>query len=430
MGQAHSGQGHNEDLLRHVERRSSKVGLEQDYPMWVMPLDEFVKMDHLEPHQKLKAAGKLIKWTPDLRRPVMFLSHQWLSFKHPDPQMVQVRTFQGLLQRLLTGVMDVSLCALHKCGFDQVPAIKGAHWKEMLPNAVVWMDYISMPQPGAEEIENTSTDGLATSTAMRWKLSTELEQAVRSIPSYVENSEYFFVLAPHAEHYNLDSVVDNETWASRGWCRMEAQARGLSTEGGPVIMVHSDKRAEMMIPAEWYKTPVGEGGFACCDLGHKLETTPGHYMDIPCDKCKVASVLQTMFDSKSAGLQKCDKLLEWRWLKARRATLFAGLPHAYAAVTPMTVEDFLKEYKFTNIHDGEDSGWTPLRFAVLAKDDTLVQALIDCGAKLECPLAHNCLALYHQKTCTILQTAAMFGTCKGIESLVEAGANLSAPLGS
>lgn len=428
MGQTQSGQAHNEDLLRHVERRSSKVGLEQDYPMWVMPLDEFLKMDHLEPHQKLKAAGKLMKWTPDLRRPVLFLSHQWLSFRHPDPQMVQVRTFQGLLQRLMSGVMDISLCMLHKCGFDQVPSINGAHWQEVLPKAVVWMDYMSMPQPGADDVADAAGSA-QTSATMRWKLASELEKAVRSIPSYVENSEYFFVLAPHAEHFNLDSVVDNETWASRGWCRMEAQARGLSTEGGPVIMVHSDKRAEMMIPAEWYKTPVGKGGFACCDLGHKLETSPGQFIDIPCDKHKVASVLQTMFDSKSKNLQEGGKLLEWRWLKSRRATLFAGLPHPYAAVEPMKVEEFLKEYKFTNVHDDEDSGWTPLRFAVLAKDDNLVQELISLGAKIECSLAHHTLALYHQKGCTILQTAAMFGTSKGIGALVDAGANLTATLG-
>ena len=46
-----------------------------------------------------------------------------------------------------------------------------------------------------------------------------------------------------------------------------------------------------------YRTPVGEGVFTCCKLGHKLPT-PNGVIDIPCDKVKVATVLETMYDNK------------------------------------------------------------------------------------------------------------------------------------
>ena len=124
-----------------------------------------------------------------------------------------------------------------------------------------------MPQPNESDAKAVGADSS--------KLCTDLAKAVRSIPAYVESSEYFFVLCPPAQHKDLEKVSDKATWAGRGWCRMEAQARALSTKGGPFIVVQGANCAESMYPAEWYRTPVGEGEFTCCKLGHKIETSTG-----------------------------------------------------------------------------------------------------------------------------------------------------------
>jgi hypothetical protein len=209
---------------------------------------------------------------------------------------------------------------------------------------------------------------------------------------------------------------------------MEAQARALSTKGGPLIVVQGANCAESMIPAEWYRTPVGEGEFTCCKLGHKLETSTGT-VDIDCDKIKVASVLETMFNNKVECLLSEGRLLEWRWLMARRQTLFSNLPHEYGVFRPSTMAQFLRDFRFSSLADGADSGWTPLRFAVLAKDAGVVTEMLAAGADVNAMLADPALELYHQQGQTILHSAATFGSCNVIEQLVLAGADLTPALG-
>jgi len=389
-----------------------------EYGMWVMSVGDFLSMEKLVPHQNLKADGKLFEYEPG--RPCFFLSHQWLSFKHPDPLMEQVKTFQELLRNLATGNMEVPLSLLHKCSFDVVPTLTGDHWTHVLPNAVVWMDYFSMPQPNESDAKAVGADSS--------KLCTDLAKAVRSIPAYVESSEYFFVLCPPAQHKDLEDVSDKATWAGRGWCRMEAQARALSTKGGPLIVVQGANCAESMIPAEWYRTPVGDGEFTCCKLGHKIETSTGS-VTIECDKIKVASVLETMFNNKVEHLLKEGKMLEWRWLMARKQTLFSNLPHEYGVFRPSTMADFMRDYGFSSVSDEAESGWTPLRFAVLAKDAGVVAEMIAAGADPNSVLAEPALDLYHQQGQTVLHSAATFGSRDVIERLVRAGADLTPALG-
>ena len=57
--------------------------------MWVMPLNEFMKMAVFEPYEQLREAGRLVQWTPSMKN-TWFLSHQWTSFSHPDPSGSEV----------------------------------------------------------------------------------------------------------------------------------------------------------------------------------------------------------------------------------------------------------------------------------------------------------------------------------------------------
>jgi len=404
-----------------AERRQSKVQLCKDYGMWVMPVQEFLQMDTLLPHQTLKQQGKLVEWTPQLDGTVFFMSHQWLAYGHPDPEMEQVKTFQELLRNLGEGKVDVPLAMVHKCNFDTgMATMPSNQWKEVVPKAYIWLDFCSMPQPSQSDVDSVGVSD-------HRHLCTDLEKAVRSIPYYVENSDYFFVLAPPADYKDREKeLLDQVSWASRGWCRLEAQARALSTNAGPVIVVSSPLCAEMMIPAEWYKTPVGTGEFTCCRLGHKLPSGDG-FVDIACDKAKVSEVLSTMYDYKLSITEPGTD--EWRWLKSRRLTLFAGLDHAYAVPQQYTVDRFLEEFQFKGINDGIETGWVPLRYASLMKNAELVKGLIARGAEVDAPLKSDCLSHYHMKGQTVGHTAAVFGNSATVEAMVRGGCDLAAVVG-
>lgn len=80
---------------------------------------------------------------------VLFISHQWTAFDHPDPSGEQLESLQRVLRNLLEGKTSVSnnfmLNLVYKSGF----VMTGEMWKAQLPKMHLWIDYISIPQPGA-----------------------------------------------------------------------------------------------------------------------------------------------------------------------------------------------------------------------------------------------------------------------------------------
>ena len=73
------------------------VGTKETYPMYVLPISELLQLTEWVPHQDLLAAGKLVKLSEiaDASQ-VIFLSHQWCSFLHPDPKANQLKALQKL----------------------------------------------------------------------------------------------------------------------------------------------------------------------------------------------------------------------------------------------------------------------------------------------------------------------------------------------
>ena len=59
-------------LSREMEQGNVEVGpvmdagLEEGYPMYVLPMQTFLEMEHWSPHQELLAAGKLKKYDESL----------------------------------------------------------------------------------------------------------------------------------------------------------------------------------------------------------------------------------------------------------------------------------------------------------------------------------------------------------------------------
>ena len=137
-------------LLKRVEAtalqtaRSGETAIEMLYPMWLMPVHEFMTLSELRPHQELVAAGKLVKWNAAMKN-VFFLSHQWTSFDRPDHSTSQLRTVQKALVRMLCGKLPTTAPqfadAIH---LPSKVKISPAEWKELVPQAHIWMDFISV----------------------------------------------------------------------------------------------------------------------------------------------------------------------------------------------------------------------------------------------------------------------------------------------
>ena len=65
------------------------------YPMYVIPVKTLLELQQWEPHQNLLAKGKLVEVTPEVDLEIVFVSHQWTSFEHPDPTGRAARAAAG-----------------------------------------------------------------------------------------------------------------------------------------------------------------------------------------------------------------------------------------------------------------------------------------------------------------------------------------------
>eukprot|EP00397_Hematodinium_sp_SG-2012_P001434 GEMP01001436.1.p1 GENE.GEMP01001436.1~~GEMP01001436.1.p1 ORF type:complete len:979 (+),score=217.72 GEMP01001436.1:192-3128(+) len=122
----------------------STTACEFQFPMWVVPIDVVLSMDRVESHQVLKAKGLLVEHRLADQGPVIFVSHQWLSTTHPDPDGNQFKVLQKALRRLLSGE---SVRSHWRSGMlPQKRDYVVSNWPELLKNSKIWYDYMSVPQ--------------------------------------------------------------------------------------------------------------------------------------------------------------------------------------------------------------------------------------------------------------------------------------------
>merc|ERR1712087_72524 len=111
--------------------------------------------------------------------PTVFVSHQWLGFREPDPDNIHFPAIVAACR---------ALC--EKLGIS--------------PNQLyLWVDYLSIPQTN-----------------------NHLKQlAIESLAQYASNCRYFLVVCPNATHANTRKQCGPTSYARRGWCRLEQWAR-------------------------------------------------------------------------------------------------------------------------------------------------------------------------------------------------------------
>eukprot|EP00938_MAST-03A_sp_MAST-3A-sp1_P000415 g415.t1 len=328
------------------KRISTATNLHHD--MWLMSMSTLLRLygkagkrEVMEPHQQLMQRGDLIRWiNVPSDAEIVFVSHEWLSFAHPDPDGTKLRVLCRVLERLKEGDIErVDMSPMHAMLYNQNFTILSQDWKNMLRRTYLWIDWCSMPQPSAESVEEIGQERMA-------DLRERGSRAIRSIPAYVERSDFMMILAPPGEH--KDRGIEDEdtcyrTWRRRGWCLLELFASFMSRDvTNPPLLVRSEKGTPTWVsPSDATNMCVGHAKFTCCERNHTCTTETQkiiHGLDtkedvdeeeelcltIPCDKpvaggimtrlleAKVYDMFNMNKDVKRARLLKC---MSWWWLR-------------------------------------------------------------------------------------------------------------------
>ena len=283
----------------------TRSAVKGSYPLYAMPVPTLLSLDRWVPHQDLRDAGKVVEMTPEMlkERDVIFVSHQWIAFNHPDPEGEQLRALQHVLNNLLSGKHVVESNFWLNAVYGTLERFTPDMWSKRLPDMYVWFDYISIPQPGAvvgaasddlkqqldadgngiiEQAELVNAD-LSKASASKGssdhrllsagdqrvvELVEQLKAAVDSIPSYVERSSMMWILVPPCKHQDIEGAVcDFNSWRDRGWCRMEFAAGKLASgDDMPIMVIKSLAEApEFFNPCDTFKLCAARGNFTVDD---------------------------------------------------------------------------------------------------------------------------------------------------------------------
>lgn len=303
------------------------------HDMFVLPVPTLLEMGTMLPHQHLLQRGLLRRWTPDMADQVIFVSHQWLGWGHPDPEGEQFAALKGVLSRLLEGKAGrVESHWLQQLVLKENTVVTASEWKAVLPRMYVWLDFVSIPQGGAQSLgrehpgaseaaEGGSPEARRRREREEAQVTEQAHKAAYSIPAYIERSALFLVLAPVCEHHNVPEVCSLASWRSRGWCRAELAAAVLA--GSQIrIMICTGAHAKPYFwsPLHEMCLPPGSGTFSCCERGHLIDGR-----SLPCDRLKVAMLLQAMFYATEKQLSATGQQDRWRALAGIRRHFLSGL---------------------------------------------------------------------------------------------------------
>lgn len=330
---------------------TSRAPEARQYPMMVLTIEDALKLNEIPKHEDIQE--KLVEWTPGMAD-VVFFSHTWLGFTHPDPKGVKWLLLKQLLQKALEGVLDVHPHWSVEFLFDSSLRLKAKKLQAALTGGYIWIDFASVPQFDKD--------------AQR--------RAIASLSTYVADSAYFVCLAGPWKHADDGSIRDVRAWNNRGWCRLEGVANALAATG---------KRA--LIVAESTSSVVTYGSFGMTAHGWMIDqvASKGAQFTYDADREVVGPVIQQMIEGrKAAALERLadsyDELVWYRMLHCRTSYMLEGT----GVSTPReALDDWLAAMRFSSpTEDEQTTGYSPLLFAVLGDRVDLASQLLDLGADL------------------------------------------------
>ena len=163
--------------------------------MYTVPADAFLQMTEVQTHEELADAGVLSEFDESLGK-AMFVSHQWLSDTHPDPDFQQLKVLQDTLRNIVAGTSSISEALLSEIMYGRRRCPTPGDFAS--DHLHIWYDYFSIPQSH----DQRASQGRQT--------------AIQSIPTYVARCEFFVVLCPALEHRDQKRTLSHATWGERG----------------------------------------------------------------------------------------------------------------------------------------------------------------------------------------------------------------------
>ena len=330
----------------------------------------------------------------------MFISHQWVSAHHSDPEGQQLKVFQAAMVNLQNGSTEA----------------KPTLWSEILSfvvrwrphfamtdisgsNVVVWYDYFSIPQDTQAH-------------------SSEQRNAINSIPAYIDRCEFFVVLCPALKHATTLSPLNHHSWAERGWCRTEVMSRLLSVEKGSVLYIESPE--QVTLGSAWLSTmsSPGDGTFT-----------------VPSDREVVGKILREMVRKKMHSHLIKGDLPSYRLLLNQQQLWLpkCGIPALPWLVTGDVgegsdeVETFLLQHGFIRVFEYDKAGWTPLCYAALGGNPQMMEALLRKWADPDQAICKPSPTAYLFEGSSALSICSSSGNNEAMQILLRARANPNQP---
>lgn len=382
------------------------------FPMWTLPTSAFLTMRGTpQHHQELMRLGALVRvrrGEPDAEAMLkVFVSHQWLQERHPDPageQLAAVReALQGMARRTLTvstagGAAEGAADAISP---QQKPRRMAPNTLGALSAGLLWYDWFSVPQ-GASYV--TLREYVEREDSRK----EELLRAITSVPAYIAGCDLFLVACPPLRHLRTRERCSFASWKRRGWCRFEMCCRALLVreESAPdMIVVSSATQARYVRPQILGLPPASDSAFS-----------------IEGDRAVVSKMLAQALRGKieqQAG--------DWTLRKAlfALAPRLSGVPTLPDERSPL--EALLARYAFTSERDTPADGLGPLACAVLERNEEVVRQLLEANPRAVLTrLPRGCAEISLLAGDTPLHMAALYSSADVIQVLVAARADVGA----
>lgn len=384
---------------------SCSVGMH--FQMYGVSVKAVLKSQAVEMHEALRSKGLLVEVVDGMV--VVFISHTWLGFRHPDPNMEHLHALQRILGRLSAGEQDIQCAWVDRLAFGD-RRLTAEDCKDHFQNAFLWMDYWCIPQAVLEA-------GVV--DAQR--------KAISSIPAYVARADHFLVLAPPCMHVDEGEIWGHQEWLARAWCRLEMMSRVFSKAVGHILVAETGYKVTLANSIEWLNSIPGEGQLTCCRLGHKVDKQ-GIEDRIPCDKEAISYVMQQLYKDKLNLHRASGEWQSFRFFLSLKRRLFSGLPGCPIPPATANLEDFLGAYGFKTAFDEEGragSGWSPLRFAAYEENTAAAKLLLAARANVECPTKARWRDAFHTENYSILMGVCLVnGNLNIVRLLLDHRANL------
>ena len=336
-------------LRKRNQRAGSKDAAATLFPMYTVPIKEFLQMTVMEPHETLKERGQLVSFEKGMGS-AAFISHQWVGENSPDPDFRQM----SVLQDAIRSLMSTQKRIYHDIHTEMFLNTSGLCTSALSSNPLFfWYDYFSCPQLDKNR---------------------DFQQAVVSIPGYIARCEFFFALVPVIENPRLCKVFTPSSWSERGWCLVEKLFRQLSHDSSWIV-IKSASEIEL----------ASHMGFSGSSPGEGLFSESG-------DKAKLAPIVQKSLQRKLRLLLEEEDLVGYRVLLNLQPVLLRGMMvQPLYSILPANksdsasnrnpasheVAEFLLQNGFETVFDVDTAGWSPLHYAALRGEVLLIQGLLE-----------------------------------------------------